>query len=794
MEQVRELKKKHRIVVCQNDWSEFYDAARSIWRTMQTLFPRHTMISNDRHPMFKSRHFSVLCFVLFSTFVRGQDSSSPMTEQVRGAISRAIPMLEAGSIGSANKRQCFTCHSQAIPVFALVEAQQQGFVVDEENIKRQLKHTHDHLKRGLENYRQGKGQGGDVLTAGYALWTLDVGNWPRDEVTDAVSHYLLEVQSDLKHWRHRGSRPPSSGSDFTATYVALRGLQHFGSDEEQSKEIDRRKSVTEWLIKQSPVETEDCVFRLNALVEYVEYSDAIQEVIEQAIADLIRKQRDDGGWGQMDEMTSDAYATGTAIAALSLYHHVSDIAVAANNASIRKGIAYLLSTQQDDGTWHVATRAKPVQEYFESDFPHGKDQFISIAATAWSTFALLLSLSPNDTDDSILDESKPLEAPKPIDSDCSEADLLIEGFLAKHKVPGASVAIANGSKIVYSKGFGFADAETNSQVTSSSLFRIASLSKPITAVAILQLVEHEKLKLNDKVFSVLDFGAEIEAAGEAFDARLRDITIEQLLLHRGGWDRDKSFDPMFQSVRFAKEQGKPSPASQRDVIVSMLSQRLDFEPGERFAYSNFGYCLLGRVIEKISGESYESYVQSHVLKPLGITNMRIGATRVEGRAASEVRYYAKGKSKSVFQADSGEEVLPPYGAWHLEAMDSHGGWIASAEDLVRFAAAFDDWDHCPILSRSSIESMHAVPAKSPGKDAYYTFGWNNRMNASGKANYWHTGSLPGTLAIMIRRRDGSNMVALLNTRDSKDLSKLEQGLDELMHKVADAVKQSERAE
>lgn len=738
--------------------------------------------------MFTSRHVIVLFLALFSNLAFGQCEPAPVADQVRGAILRAIPMLEAGSIGSANKRQCFTCHSQAVPVFALVEAQRQGFVVDDENIQRQLKHTHEHLKRGLENYRQGKGQGGDVLTAGYALWTLDVAHWPQDEVTDAVRHYLMEVQSDLKHWRHRGSRPPSSGSDFTATYVALRGLRYFGSNDDQM--IERRKSVTQWLINQPALETEDLVFRLHALL----YSDTSDEVIDKAVVDLIHKQRPDGGWGQKDEMASDAYATGTAIAVLNTYRLDSGDLLTANTASIRKGIAYLLSTQQDDGTWHVVTRAKPVQEYFESDFPHGKDQFISIAATAWSTFALLLSLSPNDTDDSILDESLPLEAPKSINSDCSEADRLIEGFLAKHKVPGAGVAIANGSKIVYSKGFGLADVETNSQVTASSLFRIASLSKPITAVAILQLVEQGKLKLEDKFFSILDFEAEIEAAGEAFDTRLRDITIEQLLLHRGGWDRDKSFDPMFQSVRFAREQAKPSPANQRDVIVSMLRQRLDFEPGERFAYSNFGYCLLGRVIEKIYGESYESYVQSNVLKPLGITRMRIGATRIEKRATGEVRYYAKGKSKSVFQSDLGEEVTSPYGAWHLEAMDSHGGWIASAEDLVRFASAFDDWDHCPILSHRSIERMHAVPAVAAGKDVYYSFGWNNRLNASGKANYWHTGSLPGTLTIMIRRRDGSNMVALLNTRDSQDSSKLEQGLDVLMHKVADAVKQSKRAE
>lgn len=302
-------------------------------------------------------------------------------------------------MGSANKRQCFTCHSQAVPVFALIEAQRQGFKVDEENIKRQLKHTHDHLKRGLENYRQGKGQGGDVLTAGFALWTLNEGNWPPDEVTDAVSHYLLETQSDLYHWRHRGSRPPSSGSDFTATYVALRGLQHFGTTDDDSKVIARRKSVTEWLIKQPAVETEDHVFRLNALMQY---SDAKEQVVGEAIKELIRKQRDDGGWGQKADMDSDAYATGTAIAALSSNHHVADFSSTLENASIRKGIAYLLSTQQEDGTWHVVTRATPVQEYFESSFPHGKDQFLSIAASAWSTVAMLQALMPNDAGESIL--------------------------------------------------------------------------------------------------------------------------------------------------------------------------------------------------------------------------------------------------------------------------------------------------------------------------------------------------------------------------------------------------------
>ena len=198
------------------------------------------------------------------------------------------------------------------------------------------------------------------------------------------------------------------------------------------------------------------------------------------------------------------------------------------------------------------------------------------------------------------DKKNTPDTPLPTPPNFSDVDRLFEDFVRTHEVPGASVAITEASKLVYARGFGFAEVETKTTATSTSLFRIASISKPITAVAILQLAEQGKLILEANVFELLELSSEMKAAGTDLDARLRDITIEQLLQHRGGWDRDKSFDPMFQSVRFANQQNVQPPASQREVILSMLSQKLDFEPGERYAYSNFGYCLLGRVIEKIA--------------------------------------------------------------------------------------------------------------------------------------------------------------------------------------------------
>ena len=370
----------------------------------------------------------------------------------------------------------------------------------------------------------------------------------------------------------------------------------------------------------------------------------------------------------------------------------------------------------------------------------------------------------------------------------------LSNYIERHRVPGVSVAVTDQGRLVYARGFGYADIAKREPVKPTSLFRIASLSKPITAVAILQLIEQDKLAFDDKIFEILDFQDQMKQFGEDFESRLKDVTVRHCLEHRGGWDRGMSFDAMFQSVRFAEEFGAVPPANQEVVITAMLAQKLDFDPGERYAYSNFGYCLLGRVIEQLTGDDYESYVKQNVLAPLDITSMRIGKTRLEGRAKKEVRYYASGTAKSVFADDFGEDVPWPYGGWFLESMDSHGGWIASAVDIARFAAAFDDPENCPILSPESIELMYARPPGLAGhdedgkpKETYYSLGWMNRVIGEEKVNHWHTGSLSGTSAIMIRRHDGKNFVALLNTRNSPNASHLGREIDGLLHKAANEV-------
>jgi N-acyl-D-amino-acid deacylase len=304
---------------------------------------------------------------------------------VAAAVRRAVPLLEKASAGSAAARQCFTCHSQAMPVLALTAARRHGFEIDEANLTRQLDHTADHLRRGRDAYLAGRGQGGKVLTAGYALWALEAGGRKPDDATAAVAEFLLTYQQDQNRWRHTGRRPPSSGSDFTATSVALRGLGAFATDEQADRHQARTETVRGWLASAEPKDTEDRVFHLRSLKTIA----APQETIQAAARELLASQREDGGWAQTAPMQSDAYATGSALATLLDTGHIQPDAPPA-----RKAVQFLLNSQLPDGSWHVVTRAEGFQTYYESGFPHNEDQFISTAASSWATLALLKTLSP----------------------------------------------------------------------------------------------------------------------------------------------------------------------------------------------------------------------------------------------------------------------------------------------------------------------------------------------------------------------------------------------------------------
>jgi hypothetical protein len=305
-------------------------------------------------------------------------------EAIRGAVKKAIPLLEAGAKGSMEKRkQCFTCHNQGLPVMALVTSRGRGFEIDETNLERQIEFTAKFLEGNRTNYLAGKGQGGAALTAGYALWTLENGGWKADDTTAAVSEYLLLRQNDLDHWKPQTVRPPTEESEFTVSYVALRGLKTFGTAEQKERIAQRVERVRAWILKTPARDTEDRVFRLRAL----QVADAPSGEISSAVKELTAAQREDGGWPQLEKMESDAYATASALAAL----HQAD-GMATTDTAYQRGLRWLLGHQLADGSWHVRTRSEPIQNYYESGFPHGDDQFISITATGWAATALALAL------------------------------------------------------------------------------------------------------------------------------------------------------------------------------------------------------------------------------------------------------------------------------------------------------------------------------------------------------------------------------------------------------------------
>ena len=178
---------------------------------------------------------------------------------------------------------------------------------------------------------------------------------------------------DKGHWVNVSNRPPTEASPFTTTFVALAGVRAYLSPDEKAAGDARRAKALAWLRETRPKDTEDRVFRLRALGYLGEKKD-----VESATQELLDLQRADGGWAQRPDMDSDAYATASALAA------VEDVGTPA----YRQGLAWLVAAQKPDGSWHVTSRSKPFQPYFESGFPHKKDQFISAHASGWAVVAM----------------------------------------------------------------------------------------------------------------------------------------------------------------------------------------------------------------------------------------------------------------------------------------------------------------------------------------------------------------------------------------------------------------------
>ena len=339
--------------------------------------------------------------------------------------------------------------------------------------------------------------------------------------------------------------------------------------------------------------------------------------------------------------------------------------------------------------------------------------------------------------------------PEPKPSERMAMGEAARGFMDKYLVPGFSVAVGHSGRLVYRDAFGWAERDAHEPVTPSHLFRIGSISKPITSVAIFKLIEEGHLSLADRVFGAgallgADFGP------PPFPRFVEDITIEHLLTHScGGWG-NRHDDPM--SMKREMDHAQL-------IAWTVRNQALTNMPGRVYAYSNFGFCLLGRVIEKITKRPYEDFVINAVLRGCGIDDMVVGGNTLMERRPGEVKYYGQ----------NGEN---PYGM-NLTRLDSVGGWIATPTDLVQFAMHVSGFRQpASILKAWTIAAMTAPSAPNSG----YAKGWE--VNRAG--NWWHFGTIPGSKSIMVRARGGFCWAAIANSRDtisrnsimSRDLNRL----------------------
>lgn len=318
---------------------------------------------------------------------------------------------------------------------------------------------------------------------------------------------------------------------------------------------------------------------------------------------------------------------------------------------------------------------------------------------------------------------------------------------------GISVAISRGGRLSFAKGFGFSDLQDSSVMEPYNLLRVASVSKLITGVAIMRLVEDGQLFLDQKVFG--EHGILNDESYLVFrDRRMRDITIRQLLNHSGGWNSQYG-DPMFMPYTIEDGMGCGLPVSMEDIIKYMQGKNLSFTPGTMSVYSNFGFGILGEVVAKASGMPYELYVQSQVLSPLGIYDAHIGYSHECDRFADEVAYYEPDTASRVADyAERGVLSRRAYGGSDIHTLGSAGGWVISSVDLVKLLLAIDGFASVPdLLSQNSIDEMTDPSSRLD------PLGWRKVIGGL----WFRSGTLSATSAALCRRPDGICFAAVINS-------------------------------
>lgn len=308
---------------------------------------------------------------MIDRLLAGGASPAPM---VRRSVDNAVAALQKSGPQFVKVSGCVSCHHQSVPQMAYSAARRRGFQVDETIAAQQAKAVVAMFKPIREAMEKGTMQlPNPGISVSYSLLGLAAEGYPAGDLTRAMTLTIERTQLPDGSFAILPARPPMEASLVTATALSIRALRLYGRDSDA-----RIIKARHWLTTVRPASQEERSMRLLGLV----WSSAPEAVISQATHDVLAQQRPDGGWAQLPGLEPDAYATGQALVAL------QEAGMPTVAKEYRHGMAFLLRTQLDDGSWRVRTRSSPLQPLKESGFPHGRDQWISAAATAWAAMAL----------------------------------------------------------------------------------------------------------------------------------------------------------------------------------------------------------------------------------------------------------------------------------------------------------------------------------------------------------------------------------------------------------------------
>lgn len=304
----------------------------------------------------------------------------------REAVERSIPALQRTGVVFLQKAGCVSCHNNTQTAMTVAAARKQKLPVDDRIARSQLKAVAAYVDTWRERALQGVGIPGDADTISPILMGMAAESYPPDAATDAMAALVRSRQLPDGQWPPFAHRPPLEASAFVCTAQAMRALQVYAPRPQRAEYQKSVQLAAAWLTKTPPRTNQDRAYQLLGLA----WAGGDKAVIRKTAGELIRAQRPDGGWSQIPTLASDAYATGQALVALR-----DSGAAAVTDPAYQRGVRFLLNSQLEDGSWHVKTRAMPIQPYFQSGFPHGHDQWISASATNWATQALVAVASPD---------------------------------------------------------------------------------------------------------------------------------------------------------------------------------------------------------------------------------------------------------------------------------------------------------------------------------------------------------------------------------------------------------------